>query len=576
MQKLRNTIRPSKTPHTSTPSPGNAPGRFSLQRLGAGRFGEIFGIDLRSLAVFRIGLGLVVLMDVLQRSTSLKAHYTDAGVLPRGTVISTLNEWRWSVLFANGGLTFQALMFLLTATAAILLMVGFRSRLMTCILWVMVISIQVRNPLLSSGADTLMRLLLFWSMLLPLGARWSIDSAWAHSRTLVKPVRAFSLGSAGLLLQIALMYWFTALLKTGTPWWSEGTALYYALGAGQVTRPTSEFLLQFPILLRILTHATMVLEYVAPALLFLPFLFGPVRTLATASLMAFHVGILLTMDFGVFSWAGVISMACYLPAWFWDVLLPKLRKTLPERFGVFRRQITNALKPVTQAFPTGYLSRSLQSGHLPSVTGADHDDPASSREHSTSGTTFRAGWQDGGVLTGSRLGNLLAAFCIVFVLAWNISTVSAFTVPREYQPVAYGMALYQRWSMFAPKPPSATQWYVVRGELVDGQEVDLLAPLVRGDINQVVFLSWDRPDDIVNGHYGDKSWRKYIEAIGRTGRSAERMRFAAYVCRTWNDSYAGDVALDRVEIYRLTQRTMLDGSKAEIKRTLVDDFSCAR
>ena len=581
MKRLRKRLQAADSQHDASSSmndaaPPNPSGRFSLRRLGEGRLGEIFGIDLRSLALFRIGLGFVVLLDLFQRAMSLEAHYTDAGVLPRGTVISTLNEWRWSVLFANGGLTFQALMFLLTATAAILLMVGFRSRLMTCILWVMVISIQVRNPLLSSGADTLIRLLLFWSMFLPLGARWSIDSAWERARTAVKPLRAFSFGSAGLLLQIALMYWFTALLKTGAPWWSEGSALYYALGAGQVTRPSSEFLLQFPTLLRVLTHATMVLEYVAPALLFVPFMFGPVRTLATASLIAFHFGIFLTMDFGVFSWAGALSMACFLPAWFWDVLLPRVNASLPKRFGKLRQQGANVVRPAIHAISTARSGRTLPSRNLPGVSGADHDDPTAPEEHPSFASAPGSGKRGEKLLTGSRLGNLLAACCIVFVIAWNISTVSAFTVPKDYQPVAYGMALYQRWSMFAPRPPSATQWYVVRGELADGQEVDLLAPLMRGDINHVVFLSWDRPDNIVNGHYGDKSWRKYIEAIGRSGRSAERMRFAAYACRTWNDTYAGDVALEHVELYRLTQRTMLDGSEAEINRTLVDDFDCIR
>ena len=44
---------------------------------------DVFGIDTRSLAVFRIGLALTILLDLVLRAQDLGAHYTDAGVLPR-------------------------------------------------------------------------------------------------------------------------------------------------------------------------------------------------------------------------------------------------------------------------------------------------------------------------------------------------------------------------------------------------------------------------------------------------------------------------------------------------------------
>ena len=44
---------------------------------------EIFGADLRSLAVFRVVLALLVLADLANRATDLYKHYTDAGVLPQ-------------------------------------------------------------------------------------------------------------------------------------------------------------------------------------------------------------------------------------------------------------------------------------------------------------------------------------------------------------------------------------------------------------------------------------------------------------------------------------------------------------
>jgi len=42
----------------------------------------VYGADLRSLAVLRVGCALLILSDLIQRSTGLVAHYTDL-------------EWRW-------------------------------------------------------------------------------------------------------------------------------------------------------------------------------------------------------------------------------------------------------------------------------------------------------------------------------------------------------------------------------------------------------------------------------------------------------------------------------------------------
>ena len=45
-----------------------------------------FGVDVRALAAFRIGLGLLVVADLVIRGRQLRTFYTDAGVLPRGVL----------------------------------------------------------------------------------------------------------------------------------------------------------------------------------------------------------------------------------------------------------------------------------------------------------------------------------------------------------------------------------------------------------------------------------------------------------------------------------------------------------
>ena len=64
-------------------------------------------------------------------------------------------------------LTFAALLFLVAAAGAGALLLSYRTRLATLLSWVLLVSVQNRNPLLGQGGDDLLRMLLFWGLFLP-------------------------------------------------------------------------------------------------------------------------------------------------------------------------------------------------------------------------------------------------------------------------------------------------------------------------------------------------------------------------------------------------------------------------
>src|SRR5207249_2480615 len=138
---------------------------------------SIFGIDLRTLALFRVMLAMVVLADLALRARDLTAHYSDRGVLPRAALIGDIGSWKPSLHFISGSATFQAMLFVLAGLVALAMLVGYRTRIATFISWVFVLSVEARNPGVFQGGDHLLYLLLFWGMLLPLGARFSVDAA---------------------------------------------------------------------------------------------------------------------------------------------------------------------------------------------------------------------------------------------------------------------------------------------------------------------------------------------------------------------------------------------------------------
>jgi hypothetical protein len=55
-----------------------------------------YGLDLRSLALFRICLGALIVGDLIRRARDLRAFYTDFGVLPRAVLLEQF-AGRWVI-----------------------------------------------------------------------------------------------------------------------------------------------------------------------------------------------------------------------------------------------------------------------------------------------------------------------------------------------------------------------------------------------------------------------------------------------------------------------------------------------
>ena len=190
---------------------------------------ELFGFDLRSLALFRIGLALIIIAELIIRAGDLTAHYSDAGVVPRTLLKEISSPFYWSINSISGEPFVQGLVFLFAGLIAIALLVGYRTRLATIAMWALIISIHNRNPVLIFAADHVLRALLFWAMFLPLGANYSIDSA-LNSSTEKLPKRIVSAATLAFMIQMVLIYAGSAAFKTKSElWWPDGDAVYYAL-----------------------------------------------------------------------------------------------------------------------------------------------------------------------------------------------------------------------------------------------------------------------------------------------------------------------------------------------------------
>ena len=123
-----------------------------------------FSIDLRSIALFRICLGLIVLADLALRSFDMRVFYTDAGVLTRRDWLGATHFMQWSLHNASGQLWFQIVLFTIAGVAALCLAAGYRTRISSIVVWVLTASLINRNGYVLQGGDELLAVLTFWAL----------------------------------------------------------------------------------------------------------------------------------------------------------------------------------------------------------------------------------------------------------------------------------------------------------------------------------------------------------------------------------------------------------------------------
>jgi predicted DCC family thiol-disulfide oxidoreductase YuxK len=581
-------------------------------------FKEIFGCDLRTLALFRMAIALILITDLVCRAHDLTAHYTDRGVLPRPDLISVFG-WRPSLHLMGGSALFEGILFVIAGLIAIALLVGYRTRIVTVLCWIFLMSLQLRNPWVLQGGDYLLLMLLFWSMFLPLGARFSVDAA-LDSRVNQETNAYFSTATIALLVQCMSVYLFSALLKSDPAWTRDGTAVYYALQLDHLATPFGVWFRQFNGLLGPLTYYVWYQELLGPFLMFSPVLHFPLRLLLQASFISMHIGFLLCLEIGLFPFVSIASLLAFTPGRVWDKLESRLRT--PKRQGLkiyfdgpcsFCQKVCLILRtflvlpgtPILPAQDAPDIYAEMQERN--SWVVVDHDGSWHVRWQALA-VVFRRSpifWPLGRLfalpvfrksgdwvyetvarnrpllgkatamvlpyrnlnIQPSTAANVVVAGLLILVLCINVSMLPghAFRLPAPLETVRDILRLEQHWNMFAPHPGRLDGWYAVRGYTKQGQVVDVLVGR-QGEPSQ------ERPK-YLSQTYPTYRWRKYL--MGLPAEQNQRAAYARYLCRVWRDNRPLEQTLARLEIYFNAEQTAPNYGARKTERVLLYSHDCA-
>lgn len=487
-------------------------GRPSWQATLREALARRFSIDERALAAYRIAIAVLLLVDLLAfRAPDLGTFYTDVGVMPRALLAERFPvAAQLSLHTVTGSLAGQAALLGVLAAAAAALLVGYRTRWAAIATWVLVASMQARNPHVVNAGDTLLLATLFFGLFLPLGRRWSIDAARRDETPGGREgSRVLNAATVGVLLQIVVVYATNVAFKLRSPHWTDGTAVAHVFALDDFTVLLGDALATVDPFLLVANWAWLATLVVSPLLVLLT---GWPRAAYAALLAALHLGMLATLLLGVFPLVSIAALLVVLPPEVWD------------RFEARVQPHAARLAAWAPGEPTDREPR------------ASHDP-----------------WRR----RARRAGNLSLGVLILAGLAWHGMAVGLLAKPEAVEEA--GRAAEHRWSMFSPVSTDYG-WVAAPANLTTGEPVDAL---------RLAPYDPAPPRDLADA-YPSTLWHRYLKDAPELA-DAELAALGDHLCRRAEEAYepgVRDVAIVTVE-----HEVRLDGPDP-VERERVHEQPC--
>jgi hypothetical protein len=225
---------------------------------------------------------------------------------------------------------------------AVLFMLGWRTRAVSILFAVVVVSFYDRNVLITDGGDNLTILMAIYLCFTACGRRWSLDARRAGRRAPVRASRAVGvarqftvtvLHNCALLVmmaQMCILYGAASLYKVQGNMWDDGTAMHYVLNLDlfRTWPELSDFMDSHHLMIAFSTYLTVLIQIA------LPFsLFSKLKYVILAVVTGMHLGIAVVMGMPYFSGVMIVADAVFLPDRFYLFLARMWRRALHRRRG---------------------------------------------------------------------------------------------------------------------------------------------------------------------------------------------------------------------------------------------------
>ena len=467
------------------------------------------------------------------------------------------------------------------------------------------------------GGDVLFRMISFFAMFLPLGAVYSIDKLNQKNKDGKKDFSVFSVPVFALLFQLVIMYVATFFHKTGSEWFPDGTAIYYALSIDQFLTPFGAILYQSPFLMQILTYFIYFWWIIGPILLI--FSLKAMRTSIIAIFILINIGIGTAMYLGLFPLIVIVTFLAFLPSSFWDKRKEKMR-IKQEGTTIYYDGDCGFCKTSVQLIKTFFILpfvNTQPARENPSIYSDMEnynswvlEDKRKKRYYKFKALLNLLGvspifWPFKKIFSLpvlTRLGNktyeivsknnqrksctippkpitkkssskfikilisVFLIFIILYILFWNIDDITyTDIIKHEHNWIGRMLHIDQRWNMFSPRLLTDDGWYIIDADLRDGTNFDLF------NTNQPI--DWEKPE-LVAHTYKNQRWRKYMMNLWLKKNKEHRLYYGKYLCRNWNKNRDYDKQLKEFEIIFMREDTLLNYEYTKPEKIVLWSHKC--
>ncbi len=550
---------------------------------------QSFSLDFRSLGLLRILIGVIVLVDLLGRFTDWHIFYSNEGILSNSYWKQEMSSWYHFSFFAIFDFYFwPVIVFFIHALIAGFYLVGFHTKVMSVLLWVFTCSMQDHNWLINSGGDDVLRVMLFVTLFLPLGAYFSVDRARCQNPVQEKSLT--NLWTFVYLFQLTAVYYFTGILKESGIWLKDFSAIYYALKIKVYRGAGAPFLEMFPWGLRIATLWTIVLEIAGPFLLIVNAFFfkfkDQIKVFLITNFILLHLGIVFAFSIGTFPWICLIFWIGLLPTSVWSFLENKLIKPHHQNLKIYYDEDCGFCLKGVRILKAFFLHSSAeiytaQSDPITLQEMQEHHswvvvDPLGIHHfrfdavHALSlaspvlrplawvlklplvfklGTKFYIWISHNRRLMGKVTRHIkyteepaksyywltgwFAPFVLLSIFYWNVKhTNKVFLSVNWIERPSQLLHLYQNWNMFAPHPRLENIWFHVQVKDINNKSFEYIS-------GRPVYTNYD--SDGFYRNLKNKQWRKFYTVMAESPQYVPY--YASYLCRNNPHIVSMDVIL---------------------------------
>jgi hypothetical protein len=328
---------------------------------------RLLTIDPRTLGLYRIALGGLLCMNLIDHWVEARTYYSNEGVLTNHfNLFRPPSSYNFTLAFA----------------CHLGLMIGWRTRLFSVLSFLWATSLDGRLVLVENGGYVVVNLMALWGMFLPLGQRFSVDSLRRslrecgeyHVTALAERYRPLwlqaprvSLAAGLLLVNFGFIYLFNVVNKYGSVWRSGATTHYVLHIDRMITGVAVPLREHLPVWsLRLSSWLVLLVEAWIVMLIFWPRGRRYSRPLAMLLIAGLHTAFGVLMRLGPFSW--------FMIGWSTVLLLPMHWRWLGKRAARRRTPLTLGLHPGSAwALAIGRLLSRLDRLELLSFEARDDD-----------------------------------------------------------------------------------------------------------------------------------------------------------------------------------------------------------